>query len=106
MLTKRGAGISFLHTSSRGTPNLTFSSLRGYGPEGCPQEVTTFPKVAARLCILAAQLLISKKIFGVCRKLKCSLEHNLNSGTFKHHCTAKTKLFNFINTKHCTYTHL
>lgn len=61
MLTKSGPGMSFLHTSSRGTPNLTFSNLRGYGPEGCPHEVTTLPKVAARLCILAAQLLISGK---------------------------------------------
>lgn len=58
-LTNNGPGISFLHTSSRGTPNLTFSNRLGYGPDGCPQDVTTLPNVAARLCILAAQLVIS-----------------------------------------------
>lgn len=51
--------MSFLQTSSRATPNLTFSSRLGYGPEGCPQDVTTLLKVAARLCILAAQLLMT-----------------------------------------------
>lgn len=59
LLTSNGPGMSFLQTSSRGTPNFTFSNLRGYGPDGWPQEVTTLLKVAARLCILAAQLLIS-----------------------------------------------
>lgn len=51
--------MSSLHTSCKGTPNLTFSSLLGYGSElGCPQEVTTLLSVAARRCILRAQLLI------------------------------------------------
>ena len=32
-----------------------FSSRRGYGTAGCPQEVTTVPKVAALRCILSVQ---------------------------------------------------
>lgn len=59
ILTSRGPGISSLQTSCSGTPNLTFSSLLGYGRElGCPQDVTTLLNVAARRCILLAQLLI------------------------------------------------
>lgn len=59
ILTSKGPGMSSLHTSCKGTPNLTFSSLLGYGSElGCPQEVTTLLSVAARRCILRAQLLI------------------------------------------------
>lgn len=59
ILTSKGPGISSLQTSCSGTPNFTFSNLLGYGKElGCPQDVTTLLNVAARRCILLAQLLI------------------------------------------------
>lgn len=71
-LTKSGPGMSFLQTSSNGTPNLTFSNLLGYGPGGWPHDVTTLLKVAALLCILAAQLLISFTNTNTCRGLQFS----------------------------------
>lgn len=59
ILTSNGPGMSSLQTSCKGTPNFTFSNRRGYGNVfGCPQDVTTLLNVAARLCILLAQLLI------------------------------------------------
>lgn len=49
-----------------------FSRRLGYGgtEEGCPQLVTTFPKVAARRCILSVQLLIVRNI-----RVATSCEH-------------------------------
>lgn len=49
-----------------------FSRRLGYGgtEEGCPQLVTTFPKVAARRCILSVQLLIVRNI-----RMATSCEH-------------------------------